>query len=572
MIRLRIAGWLSAIILLLNACQKEYSIEGTAPVVQVGSWQFTNNSMLYTGAMDSAYIDSASGTPSLHLVGTSSDGVEKFDMVLYGTAFAPGQYRASLFQSTFRYTAGATNIYTAGQLIGEFIVTISTLNANYVSGTFSGSAQNVTNSLTQITAGKFNATLSAHSGGPVASGTLGNSSGNCQPASLSGNYFQAVALDSTNTVQLQVTVATTGSYSIQSNTVNGVSFSQTGTFTTTGTQTITLQGSGTPVAAGDQQYTVRFGTSQCDFKVTYLATATGVLGGGGGNCTPFSIAGTYQQGVAMNVSNTVQIQVTVSAVGAYHFTTNSVDGVAFTASGIFVNTGTQLVTLTGVGLPLTEGAQNYSVTFGNSICDFSIAFQPAASSSNDYFPLTAYSNWTYALQSGASSDSLHAAVIGYSPSFAGNSYYTIAYYSDPFTDPAYDSGYYRKPGGDYYQYINYAQYVPFDQPILGEYIFLKDNVAAGTVWNSPTVSGTISGIPLSGYIHMTLLEKAVPAAVGNFTFPDVIKVKYEFFVSGNPSPLISNVRWFARNVGEVYDDYNDLSLTGTYNVTAYQVF
>ncbi|HVZ97488.1 MAG TPA: hypothetical protein VG847_11475 [Chitinophagaceae bacterium] len=568
----KIVGWFSAIVLLVSACQKEYSIEGTAPVTQVGSWQFMNNSILYTGVMDSAYIDTTSGTPSLHLTGTSSDGIEKFNMVLYGNSFVPGEYKASLFQSVFQYTSGSANIYTAGQLTGEFIVTITSINGTSVSGTFSGSAQNVSNATTQITDGKFTASFSSQSGTGASSGVLGNTAGNCTPVTFSGIYAQGQPLDSSNTVQVQVTVATTGSYTIKSNTVNGVTFSQSGNFVSTGVQTVTLKGSGTPIASGDQDFTISYGNSQCNFKVTFAVPASGTLGSGGGNCTPFSIAGNYQQGLALNVTNTVQIQVNVSSVGAYNISTNSVNGVVFAASGLFVNTGIQTVTLTGSGIPLNSGAQNYTVTFGNSACNFSIAFQAPVTSSNDYFPLTANSNWTYALQSGTSSDSLHAVVIGYAPVFAGTAYNTIAYYNDPFTNPAYDSGYYRKPGGDYYQYINYSQYIPFDQPVVGEYVFLKDNVPAGTVWNSPTVSGTISNIAVTAYIKMTLLQKAVPASVGAFNFPDVIEVQYEYFISGNPNALISNVRWFAKNVGEIYDDYNDLSLTGTYNITGYQVF
>jgi hypothetical protein len=66
----------------------------------------------------------------------------------------------------------------------------------------------------------------------------------------------------------------------------------------------------------------------------------------------------------------------------------------------------------------------------------------------------------------------------------------------------------------------------FDNDVSGEFIFLKDNVAAGTTWNSPPISGTISGIPISGFAKMTLLEKAVPITIGSFNFPEVIKIKY----------------------------------------------
>ena len=98
----RVALLFPLITFLFSACQKEYSIEGNAPVMHVGSWQFNDNTILYTGSMDSAYIKTTAGLQSLYLIGTSTDGTEKFTMVLNGTSIIPGDYRASLFQSDFR--------------------------------------------------------------------------------------------------------------------------------------------------------------------------------------------------------------------------------------------------------------------------------------------------------------------------------------------------------------------------------------------------------------------------------------------------------------------------------------
>lgn len=569
----RVALLFPLITFLFSACQKEYSIEGNAPVMHVGSWQFNDNTILYTGSMDSAYIKTTAGLQSLYLIGTSTDGTEKFTMVLNGTSIIPGDYRASLFQSDFRYTAGASNVYAAGQAIGEFIVTITSISPTSVSGTFYGTAQNASNNTIQITRGKFNATLAASSNGGVSSGVLVDSSGNCQPATISGNYAQGVVLDASNTVQLMVTVITPGSYTISSNTVNGVSFSQSGNFSAAGAQPVTLIGSGTPLLPGVQNFAVNYGSSQCNFKITFLSPASGTLGGSSGSCTPFSIAGNYQQGVALTGTNTVQIQVNVTSAGAYNITTNTINGVYFSTSGVFTNTGIQTVTLIGNGTPVNSGSQNFTVGFGASLCNFSIAFLPGVSTSNDYFPLTVNSNWTYSLEGGTAADSIHSAVISYAPVFAGNGYSTIAFYNEPFNNPASDSFYYRKLNGDYYQFTNYSALLPFDQSVQGENIFLKDYVTTGTVWNSPTISGTISGVPVTANIKMTLLAKAVPVSIGAaFSFPDVIKVKYEYFISGSPSALIVNERWFARNVGEIYDSYNDLSLTQTYNIGNYIVF
>ena len=172
---------------------------------------------------------------------------------------------------------------------------------------------------------------------------------------------------------------------------------------------------------------------------------------------------------------------------------------------------------------------------------------------------------------GSSSDAVSETVIGYAPSIGGQAYKTIAANDVPPTT-AFDSFYYRKPGGNYYQYTDYSDVFDFDQPVPGEYIFLKDNVAAGTTWLSPTVSGISGGIPTSAFIKMTLLEKAVPVTIGAFNFPDVIKIKYEYFVTGDPSALEIDERWFAKNVGEIHSSISDGVTTDNYDLSAYQVF
>ena len=288
---IKIAFYYFVTIFLLNACQKEYSLEGNGLIVPTGTWQFNDSTHLFAGNMDSAYIDSSSSlnTKILHLIGTSLDGTQSFNMELYANSFTAGTYKASLFQSTFQYTSGGSSIYQAGQLIGEFIVTITSFTNTQISGTFSGSAADATNKIKQLTNGKFTSTFSNKGNGSgVSSGVLGDSSGNCKPVISSGTYAQGIALDFTNTVQVQVTVATAGTYLIKTNTVNGITFSKTGTFTSAGIQTVTLAGSGTPANSGDQNFTLSYGNSLCNFKINFFAPGSGTLGEGGGNCTPVS--------------------------------------------------------------------------------------------------------------------------------------------------------------------------------------------------------------------------------------------------------------------------------------------
>ncbi len=96
--------------------------------------------------------------------------------------------------------------------------------------------------------------------------TFGNTAGICSGATISGNYTSGVTLASANTVAVQVNVNSSGSYSITSNNINGMSFSKAGSFASTGPQTVILDGVGTPTVAG----TFNFNTSLsggCTFNV-----------------------------------------------------------------------------------------------------------------------------------------------------------------------------------------------------------------------------------------------------------------------------------------------------------------
>jgi hypothetical protein len=266
----KIALSLLSAILLLNACSKEYSLEGGGLKVPSGAWQFKDSLKQFQGQMDTAYIESSPGisTRELHLIGTSSDGSQTFHMELFADNFTTGSYKASLFESSFEYSTPAKTIYQADQLTGEFIVDITTYEDNSISGTFSGFALDSANKIVNISQGKFNSTIGV-SHLNVSSGVLTDSSGDCKPVTVAGVFSPGIALTFANTVQVQVTVATEGTYSISTNTVNGVTFSKSGVFNSTGVQTVLLNGSGVPANPGPQNFIISYGNSQCAFSVTF---------------------------------------------------------------------------------------------------------------------------------------------------------------------------------------------------------------------------------------------------------------------------------------------------------------
>lgn len=241
--------------------------------------------------------------------------------------------------------------------------------------------------LTLILAGFFLATacqkeLSQESGltGGLATGTLRDSLGNCQPISVNGNYLMDTALNANNYVYVQLDITAPGVYRITTDTVNGFMFKDSGYFPSAGPQTVKLTGVGTPTLPIPTLFTVFFGTSQCDF----LVNVTDSAGGGGGNTASFTfdnssgacanpvLQGTYQQGTPLTAANTVTLSVDVTNPGAYNISTLTVNGFSFRGSGTFAATGPATIVLTATGTPTAGGTTPFAIASGTSGCAFSV--------------------------------------------------------------------------------------------------------------------------------------------------------------------------------------------------------
>ncbi|MGG5507665.1 MULTISPECIES: fibrinogen-like YCDxxxxGGGW domain-containing protein [unclassified Myroides] len=71
------------------------------------------------------------------------------------------------------------------------------------------------------------------------------------------------------------------------------------------------------------------------------------------NCDPpVGPQGTYTQGSALNTSNTYTLSLNISEPGTYQILINTGNGYSFSGSGVFTETGNQLVVLEGQGSPL----------------------------------------------------------------------------------------------------------------------------------------------------------------------------------------------------------------------------
>jgi hypothetical protein len=137
-----------------------------------------------------------------------------------------------------------------------------------------------------------------------------------------GTYTALVALTTANTVSISVNVIKIGTYDVTT-TNNGVTFTATGTFTTLGTNTLLLKGSGTPINQGLYDYSIASSNGvACLFYINYgviftscnVANNTSVAnaGGLGGNVytsvSGFGSGGNYTINTTSNSNENVTIR------------------------------------------------------------------------------------------------------------------------------------------------------------------------------------------------------------------------------------------------------------------------
>ncbi len=195
--------------------------------------------------------------------------------------------------------------------------------------------------------------------------------GVCATAIVGGTYAAGTALDSSNRVTIVVNVNTIGTYSVTTDTSNGIRFSGSGSFTATGPQSIILYGSGTPTAAVAAIFSA--GANACSFTINTgapIPPAAFTWEGAPGACTSATVDGTYSVGTPLDASNKVTISVNVTTAGAWSATTSNENGIQFTGSGNFTTTGIQNVVLQGSGTPVA--AVDATFTPGTGACSFTV--------------------------------------------------------------------------------------------------------------------------------------------------------------------------------------------------------
>lgn len=408
--------------------------------------------------------------------------------------------------------------------------------------------------------------LPAGSGGPAAFTLVnGGIPPNCATAVVNGTYTKDVAVTTSNSVDISVNVTAIGTYTITA-TGGGLTFTKTGVFIATGAQVVNLPATGTPTTTGANTITFAAPFASCNFTINVTGPATGTLSGAPTTCTPSTVSGIYIVGNTLTASNKVQIEVNITVAGSYNISTTTVAGFSFAGSGTLSVGNNQLIELAGTGSPTTAGSQVFTVTFGASTCTFTVNVLP-----NDYFPRTTNSNWSYEFDDVAT-DSLYRVAIAAPLTVPAGTFNIFMSNDGTPPPPALDSsGYYRRNSGDYFEWFDAGTFVGFDNPSWTEYIMLKDNVAANTVWKTPTAgfAGTITGTPIKVRFSYRIQDKdintTVVSSLGSVTYQNVIVVEEKLEVEVTPGvwqDATSTINYYgksyyARGIGLIkFEAYN----------------
>jgi hypothetical protein len=215
-----------------------------------------------------------------------------------------------------------------------------------------------------------------NSQGEQAVGSLqSGSTGECLPKAIQGAFIANKALASSNFIEVDVDVITEGSYTIFTDTVNGYYFTGSGDFSSTGVNTIILEGKGKPLAEGVDNFTVIFDSTFCNIEVAVLpasaaSPASFTLQPSDTGCMNASVLGDYVRTVPLNSTNKVDIEVNVSSIGSYTISTVSTNGMTFSSSAAFTTKGVQTVSLMGSGAPANAGAISIPLSVGGASCSF----------------------------------------------------------------------------------------------------------------------------------------------------------------------------------------------------------
>ncbi|HEY8970156.1 MAG TPA: hypothetical protein VIM64_13720, partial [Puia sp.] len=109
------------------------------------------------------------------------------------------------------------------------------------------------------------------------------------------------------------------------------------------------------------------------------APATGSLQDRDGLCNSYLTHGAWYNGTSAGSDTSyVEINVNVKSPGSYRITSDKHNGVTFSASGNFTDTGLNKVRLKATGTFINVDFADYNITFDSSLCSFRVYVRDSA--------------------------------------------------------------------------------------------------------------------------------------------------------------------------------------------------
>lgn len=300
-------------------------------------------------------------------------------------------------------------------------------------------------------------------------------------------------------------------------------------------------------------------------------TSEGILGGNPGDCSGAMEAGVMAVGTALTDSNRLTIEMNFTQIGTYYISTDTVNGVHYSKTGVVSATGPTQITLVGSGTPVVTGSYDFTVSFKASLCTFSLTvYNVTPVTGSDYFPITAGSFWSYASSDPLATTDDTIRNVATSDLFTvGSDTYTL-FTSDNST--AIDSLFFRKGTGEYHQFGDLDVAGAASNVVASDYIFLKDNVPTGTEWLSAEGDAVINSVPTKIRLKFTIAAKDVTVALGINAYNNVIKVttSEQIQLPAGWTTALTYETWYAKGIGMI----NIVAPTPLYGyqLTSFKVF
>ncbi len=193
---------------------------------------------------------------------------------------------------------------------------------------------------------------------------------NISPQDINGLYMVGLPMQSSNTVTVHATVSVPGTYLIETPIINGIKFRAQGDILTTGPLDIVLEASGTPInqnnSGAPYYYPITVGGNSCSVSLTFQPNVP-PLTDIDIQCGSATISGSYIQGEPTNPStHFVEIPVNFasgSTAGTYNITTQEINGVTFSGTGVLDPATSTSIILYASGTPTNGNPTPYTYSF-----------------------------------------------------------------------------------------------------------------------------------------------------------------------------------------------------------------